>query len=441
MINEINQFFGGKHKVKICTMGLGYIGLPTSAMFAKYGTEVVGVDIHSTVVDKLNNGEIHIEEPGLGEVVKEVVANGNFRASLTPEEADAFIISVPTPNHEDEHKSCDLTYVITATKQVLPFVKKGNVIIVESTIAPRSMDDYIKPLVEEAGFTVGEDIYLVHCPERVLPGQILHELVHNNRIVGGVTPACADAGARVYSVFVKGEIIKTNAKTAEMSKLMENTFRDVNIALANELTKVCNSLEINVLDVIEMANKHPRVNLHYPGPGVGGHCLAVDPYFIVAKAPELANIIKLSRETNVSMPQYVTEKVKELLTGVDNPKVAAFGITYKGNVDDMRESPAMDVIDLIRNEGITVAAHDPHVESDFFELHSAEEAVKGAHLILVLTDHNEFKTMDYEVLAPQMANAVVLDTRNCVQAASTDKMRVVNFGNLYEMIGGKVVTL
>ncbi|MEK5304232.1 nucleotide sugar dehydrogenase [Bacillus sp. FSL R10-2201] len=426
--------------MKICTMGLGYIGLPTSAMFAQYGAEVVGVDIHPEVVDKLNNGEIHIEEPGLGDVVKKVVTDGKFRASLTPEEADAFIISVPTPNHDDEHKSCDLTYVLTATKQVLPFVKKGNVIIVESTIAPRSMDDYVKPLVEEAGFTVGEDIYLVHCPERVLPGQILHELVYNNRIVGGVTPTCAEAGARVYGVFVQGEIIKTNAKTAEMSKLMENTFRDVNIALANELTKVCNSLDINVLDVIEMANKHPRVNLHYPGPGVGGHCLAVDPYFIVAKAPELANIIKLSRETNVSMPQYVTTQVKGLLNGIESPKVAAFGVTYKGNVDDMRESPAMDVIDLIRNEGITVAAHDPHVESDFFELHSAEEAVKDAHLILILTDHSEFKTLDYGKLAPIMKQALVFDTRNCVQATTDNDIKIINFGNVYEEVKGKVVT-
>ena len=421
-------------------MGLGYIGLPTSAMFAQYGAEVVGVDIHPEVVDKLNNGEIHIEEPGLGDVVKKVVTDGKFRASLTPEEADAFIISVPTPNNNDEHKSCDLTYVLTATKQVLPFVKKGNVIIVESTIAPRSMDDYVKPLVEEAGFIVGEDVYLVHCPERVLPGQILHELVYNNRIVGGVTPACAEAGARVYGVFVQGEIIKTNAKTAEMSKLMENTFRDVNIALANELTKVCNSLEINVLDVIEMANKHPRVNLHYPGPGVGGHCLAVDPYFIVAKAPELANIIKLSRETNVSMPEYVTKQVKGLLNGIESPKVAAFGVTYKGNVDDMRESPAMDVIDLIRNEGITVAAHDPHVESDFFELHSAEEAVKDAHLILILTDHSEFKTLDYGKLAPIMKQALVFDTRNCVQATTDSDIKIINFGNVYEEVKGKVVT-
>ncbi|MDG4658133.1 nucleotide sugar dehydrogenase [Ectobacillus antri] len=418
--------------MKICTMGLGYIGLPTSAMFAKYGAEVVGVDIYPEVVEKLNRGEIHIEEPGLGEVVKEVVDKGLFRASLTPEAADVFIIAVPTPNHNDEHKSCDLTYVLTATKQVLPHVKKGNVIIVESTIAPRSMDDYVKPLVEEAGFTVGEDIFLVHCPERVLPGQIMHELVHNNRIVGGVTEACAEAGARVYGLFVEGEIIKTNAKTAEMSKLMENTFRDVNIALANELTKVCNALEINALDVIEMANKHPRVNLHSPGPGVGGHCLAVDPYFIVAKAPELANIIKLSRDTNVSMPHYVVDNVKQLLAGEESPKIAAFGVTYKGNVDDMRESPAMDIIDLLRNEGMHVAAHDPHVVHE--SLVSAEEAAKDAHMILVLTDHNEFKDMDYNQFVGSMKTPFLFDTRNCVGAAKHDKMKVVNFGNLHEFL-------
>lgn len=425
--------------MKLCTLGLGYIGLPTSAMFAKYGAEVVGVDLYPEVVDKLNRGEIHIEEPGLGDVVKEVVASGNFRASLTPEEADVFIIAVPTPNHDDEHKSCDLTYVLTATKQALAYVKKGDVIIVESTIAPRTMDDHVKPLVEEAGFTVGKDVYLVHCPERVLPGQILHELIYNNRIVGGVTPACAEAGARVYGLFVQGEIIKTDAKTAEMSKLMENTFRDVNIALANELTKVCNSLEINVLDVIEMANKHPRVNLHSPGPGVGGHCLAVDPYFIVAKAPELANIIKLSRDTNVSMPHYVLDNVKNLLAGIENPKVAVFGTTYKGNVDDMRESPAMEVIELLQNEGLNVAVHDPHVETDFFHLYTAEEAAKGAHLILVLTDHDEFKTENYAALAELMANPVLFDTRNCVKTTETGNMNMVNFGNLHEALRKNVV--
>ncbi|PGS49870.1 nucleotide sugar dehydrogenase [Bacillus sp. AFS041924] len=426
--------------MKICTMGLGYIGLPTSAMFAKYGASVVGVDLFPEVVNKLNNGEIHIEEPGLGDVVKEVVEKGNFRASLTPEEADAFIIAVPTPNNNDEYKSCDLGYVLQATKQVLPFVKKGNVIIVESTIAPRSMDDFVKPLVEEAGFTVGEDIFLVHCPERVLPGQILHELIHNNRIVGGVTEKCSEAGAKVYGLFVEGEIIKTDAKTAEMSKLMENTFRDVNIALANELTKICNVLEINVLDVIQMANKHPRVNLHSPGPGVGGHCLAVDPYFIVAKAPEQAQMINLARGINVSMPEYVVNNVKAMVEGIENPKIAAFGVTYKGNVDDMRESPAMDIIDILRNENLEVAVHDPHVESDTFKLFSAEEAVQDAHLILVLTDHDEFKTMNTDELAEKMAKPVLFDTRNCVKT-NEGKMQFVNFGNLYTVVNSRKVTV
>lgn len=430
--NKMEEFF----KMKICTMGLGYIGLPTSAMFAKYGAEVVGVDLYPEVVDKLNRGEIHIEEPGLGEVVKNVVESGKFRASLTPEEADAFIIAVPTPNLNDEHKSCDLTYVLTATQSVLPLVKKGDVIIVESTIAPRSMDDYVKPLVEEAGFTVGEDIYLVHCPERVLPGQIMHELVHNNRIVGGVTEACAQAGAEVYGLFVQGEIIKTDAKTAEMSKLMENTFRDVNIALANELAKVCNSLDINVLDVIEMANKHPRVNLHSPGPGVGGHCLAVDPYFIVAKSPELANIIKLSRDTNVSMPEYVVDSVRMMLNEVSNPKIAAFGVTYKGNVDDMRESPAMDVINLLTKE-FEVAIHDPHVHSEYHNFVSAEEAALNADLVLILTDHDEFKTLDYDKLASYMRTPKVFDTRNCV-IGNFDVAEMVNFGNLYKQKEEKV---
>jgi len=418
--------------MKICTIGLGYIGLPTSAMFAKYGADVIGVDIHSSIVEKLNRGEIHIEEPGLGELVGEMVAQGKFRASLVPEEAEAFIIAVPTPNHDDQYQSCDLTYVLSAVKTVLPFVRKGNVIIVESTIAPRSMDDFVKPLVEEAGFVIGEDIFLVHCPERVLPGQILHELVHNNRIVGGVTPACSEAGAKVYRLFVEGEIVQTQAKTAEMSKLMENTFRDVNIALANELTKVCNSLDINVLDVIEMANKHPRVNIHQPGPGVGGHCLAVDPYFIVAAAPDHSKLIHLARETNVSMPDCVVDSVEQMLEGVLNPKVAAFGVTYKGDVDDMRESPAMTVIEKLQAKGIHVEAYDPYVTSDI--LTSDVEAVRDAHMILILTDHTEFKETNYDKYAFVMANPVVFDTKNCIQTKESTDIEFINFGNLYKKL-------
>ncbi|MBC6976280.1 nucleotide sugar dehydrogenase [Bacillus sp. Xin] len=427
--------------MKICVIGLGYIGLPTSAMFAKHGAEVVGVDINPGVVDKLNRGEIHIEEPGLGEAVKEAVNKGMLRASLTPEAADVFIVSVPTPNYEDQYKSCDLTGVLMAVKKILPHVKTGNVLIVESTIAPRSMDDYVKPLVEEAGFTVGKDIYLVHCPERVLPGKIMEEIVFNNRIVGGITPNCARMGAKVYETFVQGEIVETDAKTAEMSKLMENTFRDVNIALSNELAKVCNKLEINVLDVIEMANKHPRVNLHQPGPGVGGHCLAVDPYFIVAKAPELTNIIQMSRDTNISMPSYVVENVRKLLKGIEKPKVAVFGVTYKGNTDDMRESPALEILDLLHEQGYTVAIHDPYIQANFFKTLPAEEAVEAADLLLVLADHSEFSGMDYNKLASKMRQPFLFDTRNCIKENPKSSMKIIHFGNLYKVLQENEVTV
>ncbi len=416
--------------MKICTMGLGYIGLPTSIMFAKYGVDVLGVDINAGVVDSLNAGKIHIEEPGLQDALNEVIEKKTFRASLTPEKADTFIISVPTPNNDDMYKSCDLSYVLFAVNSVIPYLEKGNVLIVESTIAPRSMDDQVKPLIEEAGFEVGKDIFLVHCPERVLPGQILHELIYNNRIVGGVTPACTEAGAKVYSTFVKGEIIKTDAKTAEMSKLMENTFRDVNIALANELTKVCNELDINALDVIEMANKHPRVNLHTPGPGVGGHCLAVDPYFIVAKAPETAKMINLARQINTSMPNFVVENINTLMEKVDGKVVTVFGLTYKGNVDDIRESPAIEILNELKEQAkYEVRAFDPHVISDLVIV-DIRESVYRSDLVVILSDHNEFKTLNLDELGG-MANKRVFDTKNVVQKISSE-FEYINFGNLYE---------
>jgi UDP-N-acetyl-D-mannosaminuronic acid dehydrogenase len=425
--------------MKVCTIGLGYIGLPTSLMLAKHDIDVVGVDIRSELIEMLNDGEISYEEPGLSEALKEVVHAGKFRASLTPGEADAFIISVPTPNNNDVEKSCDLSFVLSAVRSVLPFVRKGNVIIIESTIAPRSTEDFIKPLLEEAGMIVGKDVYLVHCPERVLPGRILHELIYNNRIVGGVTPACTEAGARVYETFVKGEIVKTNAKTAEMSKLIENTFRDVNIALANEMTKICNELEIDSLEVIQMANKHPRVNLHSPGPGVGGHCLAVDPYFISAKAPETAQLIKLSRSINSSMPAYVVENVDKLMENCGGKVITIFGLTYKGNVNDIRESPAMEILDLLKSAGkYEVRAYDPHVPDEFVT-QDMEEAAKGSDLILILTDHNEFKLMDWNQLS-QMTTKQVFDTRNVVQNPSPE-FTYINFGNLYESLKKEAITV
>lgn len=416
---------------KICVIGLGYIGLPTSAIFALSGCQIIGVDVNEKVVEKINKGEIHIEEPGLDKVVKLMVDSGRIIARTRPEKADAFIIAVPTPNRED--KSCDLSYVISATKSIIPYIKTGDVIIIESTISPRTTEDIIKPIVEEAGFKVGQDIYLAHCPERVLPGKIMEELVQNNRIIGGCTPKCAEKAAEIYRSFVKGEIIITDARTAEMSKLVENTFRDINIAFANELAKICNKLEINVLEVIRMANKHPRVNILQPGPGVGGHCLAVDPYFIVEKAPELAKMISLSREINCDMPHYVVSKVNELLKNIRGPRIAVLGITYKGNVSDVRESPALEIIELLKNKGYNVAIHDSHVNSNDYKLESLDEAVQDADLLLILADHSEYKTLDYKLICSKMRTPIIFDTKNCVdeEVGRISGITLYNLGNVY----------
>ncbi|SDJ77195.1 UDP-N-acetyl-D-mannosaminuronic acid dehydrogenase [Jeotgalicoccus aerolatus] len=414
--------------MKLTTIGLGYIGLPTSIMFAKHGVDVVGVDIKQEAVDMLNGGQIHIEEPGLQDALEEVLETGKFRASTTAEEADAYIIAVPTPNKNDEYKSADISIVMSGVESIVPLLKKGDTVIVESTIAPRTMDDHVAPYLEEQGFKIGEDIYLVHCPERVLPGQIMHELVYNNRIVGGMTPACVEAGKKVYGTFVQGEMIETNAKTAEMSKLMENTYRDVNIALANELAMICNRLDINVHEVIEMANKHPRVNLHTPGPGVGGHCLAVDPYFIIAEAPEESPLIQLSRSINVSMPEYVVGITKDMIAKLNGKKVTVFGLTYKGDVDDIRESPAFDIYELLRKEeGLEVNTYDPHVKMDFVEK-DMKTAVKDSSLVLVLSDHSEFKILtdnDFET----MKDKVIFDTKNVVPN-NFEEVKYFNYGNI-----------
>ncbi|MCM3004629.1 nucleotide sugar dehydrogenase [Priestia koreensis] len=399
---------------KICVIGLGYIGLPTAAIFAKAGYEIVGVDVNQKVVDSLNKGEIHIEEVGLPELVKEVVKSGNLRASLEPEKADVYIIAVPTPIHEDF--TADVDYVVSATKRVAPYLEKGNVVIVESTIPPRTMDDVVAPIIREHGIDPEHDVAIAHCPERVLPGRILIELIENTRIVGGLTEEAATKAADVYRAVVTGDVIETKAVTAEMSKLMENTFRDVNIALANELVKISSRLNVNAHEVIELANKHPRVNLHHPGPGVGGHCLAVDPYFIIEKAQAESPLIQISRQINNSMPDFVYDQVNRLTSELPTPKIAVFGLTYKGNIDDVRESPAIEIYEkLASNPRFNVVAHDPHVREEQvkFPLVSFEEAVQDANLVLVLTDHNEFKQMDTAELVKRMATPVVFDTKNC----------------------------
>lgn len=412
--------------MKICIVGQGYIGLPTAALFTRSDCEVVGVDVNEEIIDNLNKGKIHIEEPGIAEIIKNAIDNNRYHASLTPEKADAFIITVPTP-YIAENYSCDLSYVIEACNEILPFIEKGNTVIVESTIAPMSTDDVIKPIFEKAGYTIGKDLYLAHCPERVLPGKIIEELIHNDRIIGGITPECSKKASEVYGQFVEGELMLTEAKTAELSKCMENTYRDVNIALANELAKICAEIGVNALDVIKMANKHPRVNLHSPGPGVGGHCLAIDPYFIYAKAPETAKIIKLARDTNNSMPQFVYENVCKI---IPEGKISIFGVSYKGNTGDDRESPAYEIIALLENKGYEIAIYEPHIERDNFV--DFNEAIQGSNLILILADHNEFKEMDYESIKDKMETPIIFDTKNILEEVPKG-IELYNYGNLYKL--------
>lgn len=339
---------------------------------------------------------------------------------------------MPTPVYDDQ--TANVTYVEKATKNILPYIKKGDTIIVESTIPPRTIYDNVAPILTEAGWDLdNNDLYLSHCPERVIPGKIMTELKENTRIVGGYTEEAAEKAANVYRRVVEGDIFETTALTAEMSKLMENTYRDVNIALANELAKVSEKLNVNAHDVIHLANMHPRVNIHQPGPGVGGHCIAVDPYFIIEKAKDISPLMQAAREINNSMPDFVVSQVDKLTKNISNPKVAVLGLTYKGNVDDVRESPAIDIVFKLTNnkKHYDVYCHDPHVKQQHvpLRLHDMEEALKQADVALVLADHNEYKEMDPSVFADHMKTPVVLDTRNCLQA-SGGKTLIHPIGNL-----------
>lgn len=388
----------------ISIIGLGYIGLPTAAMFASHGVKVTGVDVNEDVCRTINNGGIHIEEPFLADIIKEQVANGMIKCTQEVEASDAFLIAVPTPMKED--KTADLSYVISAGRSIAKVLKPGDLVILESTVPPRCTLDVFLPVLEESGLKAGEDFYLAHCPERVLPGQIIYELKHNNRVIGGVDLESAKRSKELYSVFVEGDMYLTDALTAELCKLMENTFRDVNIALVNELAKICEYLGANAWDVIQYANKHPRVNLHSPGPGVGGHCLAIDPWFVVKAAPNLAPIIELSRNVNDSMPSHVAKRIANLV----NPgsKIVILGCTYKPDIDDLRESPIMDLVDLIKNDyNITIV--DPFVAEYNVELYTAAQ---DADLVVLGVHHSKFKEIDLARLAEATKNAVWLDTRN-----------------------------
>ena len=399
----------------ICVMGLGYIGLPTASVMATNGYKVLGVDVNARVVDTINSGNIHIEEPGLATVVRAAINSGNLRAALEPEKSDVYFIAVPTPLTKE--KLADMTYVEQATEKIAPLLHPGCLVILESTSPPGTCRNLLKPILEKSGLTVGKDIYLAHCPERVLPGHILRELISNDRIVGGIDPVSAQRAGDIYATFVEGEILLTDATTAEMSKLIENTFRDVNIALANETAILCEELGIDFWEMAKLASRHPRVNVHSAGPGVGGHCISVDPWFLVEQFPEAAAIIRMARERNDSMPRHVVSCIQTLVQGIKKPKVAALGLAYKGNVDDMRESPAIHVVELLQEAGIEVAVHDPYVKSSPFEMSTLETCFKDADCIVLLTDHNDYKYINPRQVGKMMRKCVLYDTRNMLDHA------------------------
>ncbi|MCF8011392.1 MAG: nucleotide sugar dehydrogenase [Clostridiales bacterium] len=397
---------------KICILGLGYIGLPTASIFATNGFEVVGVEVNQNVVDTINKGGIHIQEPGLHTLVQAAVKSGCLRATLEIESADVFIIAVPTPI--TENKQADLTFVRDAGHMIASVLQKDNLVILESTSPPGTCDGFLKPILEEAGLKAGIDFSLAHSPERVIPGSTVRELIQNNRVIGGINRNSAQLASQLYKVFVEGEIKLTDCTTAEMSKLMENTYRDVNIALANELAVICEKEGISAWEVIELSNLHPRVNIHQPGPGVGGHCIAVDPWFIIERYSDAAKMIELGRKHNDSMPGYVVQRLKLILENIPAPKIAVLGVSYKGNIDDVRLTPALPIIQNLKEAGIDVTIYDPHVRDFEYELFGLKDALNGVDCILLLTDHDEFKFMAPQELGKLVRNRIVFDTKNAL---------------------------
>jgi UDP-N-acetyl-D-mannosaminuronic acid dehydrogenase len=417
------------HKQKICIIGLGYIGLPAAAMFASNGYKVVGVDINNKVIDALEKGEVIIEEPYLKNIVQQEVISGNLTASKEPQEADVFIIAVPTPLTKD--KNADMSFVKKATESIIPYLRKGNIVVLESTSPTGTVKNLIIPILKKSGLKIGEELYIGYCPERVLPGQILFELVNNNRVIGGINRKSAEKIKDLYQTFVKGEIYLTDTITAEMCKIVENTYRDVNIAFANELSKICENIGVDVWEVVKLCNKHPRVNIHQPGPGVGGHCLAVDPWFIVERNPALARIIKIARETNDNMPQFIFNKIENILKNIKGvKKVIILGITYKANIDDTRESPIINLIELLEKHNYKISVVEPYVKEFRYKVENVAEAANNTDLLVLAVNHKNFKELDFDLIAKKMRNKIILDTRNYF-----DKNIVESKGFKYYLLG------
>ncbi|HBX46832.1 MAG TPA: UDP-N-acetyl-D-mannosamine dehydrogenase [Porphyromonadaceae bacterium] len=394
--------------MKACFMGLGYIGLPTAIIAACHGVEVVGVDINPKVVETINRGEIHIVEPGLKDLCKEVISSGHLKAALQPEESDVYLIVVPTPFKGDHEP--DISYVEAATRTVVPFLKEGDLFIIEST-SPVGTTEKMEKLIFTSRPELKDKLYIAYCPERVLPGNVIYELVHNDRVIGGIDEASTEKAKEFYRQFVKGTLHATNARTAEMCKLTENSSRDVQIAFANELSLICDKAGINVWKLIELANKHPRVNILQPGSGVGGHCIAVDPYFITADFPRESQIIGKAREINNYKAFWCAEKTQNAIKGFEikngrEPIVALMGLAFKPNIDDLRESPAKYIATKVmqgHNDADFLIVEPNISEHKVFKLTDYKEAYEKADIVVFLVAHNPFKEL------PWRDDKVILD--------------------------------
>ena len=408
----------------ICVLGLGYIGLPTASTFATHGIKVVGVDVNPNVLATLRRGEVHIHEVGLREALEAAINTGNLTVNETPVEADAFIIAVPTPFYQgragkyngQEYKLADMRAVTLATEAVVPVLRKGNLVVLESTSPPRTTLDLLIPILEKSGLKAGIDFYLAYSPERVLPGQILRELVENARVIGGITAESAEMGKDLYSIFVKGKIITSDATTAEMVKLMENTYRDVNIAIANEFARLADRFGVDIWEAISIANLHPRVKILNPGPGVGGHCISVDPWFFVEAAPDLSSLIYAARRVNDSQPHFVLQLVRKVVGTLKGRKIAALGLAFKPDVDDLRESPAVEVVHLLQAEGAIIKAFEPFKpDADLpgiTAVPTLAAALMDADAVVLLVNHTELRELTPDKLARITSARTLVDTVN-----------------------------
>lgn len=396
----------------LCVIGMGYIGLPTASIFASNGIFVTGMDINSEIIDGLKIGHLHIFEPGLGDLVTDALESGCLDVSTEVRPADAFIIAVPTPFYED--KRADLRAVVSASEAVVPHLQPGNLVILESTSPPRTTMDIVVPILEKSGLKAGEDFLLAYSPERVLPGRILQELVDNARVIGGVNQASAEAGRDLYSKFVKGDIILTDATTAEMVKLMENTSRDISIAIANEFSRLAEKFDVDIWEAIGIANLHPRVKILRPGVGVGGHCISVDPWFLVEAAPNTAQLIKTARQVNDGQPAFMAALIEKVTGGLQGKIIAFLGLSFKPNVDDLRESPAVKLAHHLHNAGATIHAYEPFKSNagvpEIDQVESLEAALIEADMIVLAVGHDQFKDLDPEKIRGVTKADVIFDS-------------------------------